>query len=226
MNVKITKEQHEYLCTLNYKQYLFGSQLHGIANENSDFDYLRIINNSFYDNFKSLAIYLPNIHSFQFDNGKEQYVWLTEVQFYQNLFSGDGNMYADIVLFSNEFTNPLFLCRTFKVIKGYLGVCVRDLKLHGNNKKKVFHATRSLYMAEKLINNELPLVTEIKQLHRDFEFNSTTKEKLEMKEKELRKILVDMFNKQEIFLYPLFKEDNDLVQIIVNSNNIVNFKYD
>ena len=34
MNIKITKEQHERLCLENYEEYLFGSQLHGIANEN------------------------------------------------------------------------------------------------------------------------------------------------------------------------------------------------
>lgn len=63
MNIKITKEQHDYLCTLHYKEYLFGSQLHGIANKDSDFDYIRVIQDRFYDKFQTLAVYLPNIHS-------------------------------------------------------------------------------------------------------------------------------------------------------------------
>ena len=46
-----------------------------------------------------------SIHSWQFDDEENntQYVWLTERQFYQNLFSGDGNMIADVVLLSGDF---------------------------------------------------------------------------------------------------------------------------
>ena len=67
MNCKITKEQHNWLeKNFTYKQYLFGSQLHGIANEYSDFDYLRVIPDDFYSLFTSLARYLPNVHSFQY----------------------------------------------------------------------------------------------------------------------------------------------------------------
>lgn len=29
MNLKITKEEHDRLCSSNYKEYVFGSQLHG-----------------------------------------------------------------------------------------------------------------------------------------------------------------------------------------------------
>lgn len=71
MNVKITQKQHDYLCTLPFKEYLFGSQLHGIANKDSDFDYVRVISDDFYLSFTSLARYLPNIHSFQYTQGKE-----------------------------------------------------------------------------------------------------------------------------------------------------------
>ena len=49
MNIKINKELHEQLCKLEYKEYLFGSQLHGIANENSDYDYIRVISDDLED---------------------------------------------------------------------------------------------------------------------------------------------------------------------------------
>lgn len=227
MNIKITKEQHNYLCTLAYKEYLFGSQLHGIANEKSDFDYVRVIQDSFYEKFETLAIYLPNIHSWQFDDEGVQYIWMTESQFYRGLFSGDGNNLADIVLLSGEFENPLFLCRTYKIIKGFIGVAKRDLKLHGNLDKKKFHALRSMYMAEKLVHNEVPTVEGIQLLHENCSgFYLPSKEYLSNKEQELRNKLNDMLNKGEIDLYPKFTESNELVQIIANSNNVKEFKYE
>lgn len=227
MNIKISKELHEQLCKLEFKEYLFGSQLHGIANENSDFDYVRIISDDFYQSFTSLARYLPNIHSFQYTEGKEvQYIWMTESQFWRGFMSGDGNMLADIILLSEKFENSLHLCYTYKVIKGYLGVTKRDLKLHKDWRKKIFHSLRSLYMAEKLMSKELPTVGGIKQLHINYSEHLPSVESLEKREKELRAKLNDMLNKGEIDLFPVFNEENELVQILSNSNNIKEFKYD
>lgn len=210
MNIKITKEQHERLCLEPFKEYLFGSQLHGIANENSDYDYVRVISDDFYLSFTSLAKYLPNIHSWQYDgDNNTQYVWMTEKQFYHNLFSGDGNMLCDIVILSGNFDDPLFLTRTYKIIKGYIGTAKRDLKLHGSWDKKRFHAVRSFYMAEKLMKKEIP-----------------TTEELKKKEVELRSALNDMLNKGEIDLYPSFSSNDDLIQLLLNANNIREFKYD
>ena len=42
MNLKITKEQHERLCSTHFNEYIFGSQLHGIASENSDEVFIRV----------------------------------------------------------------------------------------------------------------------------------------------------------------------------------------
>lgn len=228
MNIKITKEQHERLCKLDYKEYLFGSQLHGIANKNSDYDYIRVISDDFYQSFSSLAVYLPNIHSWQYDGeNNTQYVWMTEKQFYHNLFSGDGNMISDVVLLSGEFENSLFLCRTYKIIKGYIGVAKRDLKLHGNNEKKRFHAMRSLYMADELMDNEFPTVEKIKSLYKNYSgVNLPSKEYLVKKEQELRNRLNEMLNKGEVDMYPNFKEEDSLVEVMKNSNNIREFKYD
>ena len=227
MNIKITKEQHERLCLEQYDEYLFGSQLHRIANENSDFDYVRVISDSFYDNFTSLAKFLPNIHSFQFDGVGVQYIWMTESQFFRGLFSGDGNNLADIVLLSGKFENPLFLCRTYKIIKGFIGVAKRDLRLHGNNEKKKLHALRSLYMAEKLINKELPTVKGIQLLCKNYAgcYLPTT-ESINLREQKMRLELNEMLNKGEVDLYPKFTEQDELVKIMTSSNNIKEFKYD
>jgi hypothetical protein len=227
MNIKINKEQHERLCKLDYEEYLFGSQLHGIANKDSDFDYVRVISDAFYLSFISFARFLPNIHSWQFDGDGIQYVWMTEKQFFHNLFSGDGNMIADIVILSGKFENPLFLCRTYKIIKGYIGVAKRDLRLHGNNEKKRFHALRSLYMADELLDGELPTVEKIQMLHKNYSgVNLPSKEYLVKKEQELRNRLNEMLNKGEIDFYPKFTEQDELAQIITSSNNIKEFKYE
>lgn len=228
MNVKITKEQHLDLCKWEYKEYLFGSQLHGIANQESDYDYVRVISDNFYERFNTFARFLPNIHSWQYDGeNNTQYVWMTETQFFRNLFSGDGNMLSDIVLLSGRFENPLFLCRTYKIIKGFIGVGKRDLKLHGNSDKKKFHALRSLYMAEKLINNELPTVKGIQLLHKNYSgCYLPSKESLQKREQELREKLNKMLTSKEISMYPNFKEDDNLVQTMVNTNQITEFRYE
>lgn len=224
MNYKITKQQHNYLCTFPFKQYLFGSQLHGIATKNSDFDYVRVISDDFYKSFTSFAKYLPNIHSFQYTQGKDiQYVWMTESQFWRGFFSGDGNMLADIVILSGEFENPLFLSYTYKVIKGYIGVTKRDLRLHKDWDKKIFHSTRSLYMAETLMKKELPFVKSVIKLYNQ---ERLSVKYLSAKEKELRDCLNNMLNKGEIDLYPNFKEENELAKIMASTNNIREFKYD
>jgi len=227
MNIKITKEQHDYLCEYKFKEYLFGSQLHGIATKDSDEDYIRVIPDTFYYRFDTLAVYLPNIHSWQHDlNEKMQVIWMTETQFYRNLFSGDGNMIADVVLLSGEFENPLFLCRTYRIIKGFIGVAKRDLKLHGNDRKKKFHAIRSMMMAEKLMQNILPTIEDIQFYKQHYDSNpEPSKEQLEHKEQELRFKLNEMLNKGEVSMYPKFKEENPLVQIMCDTNNITEFKY-
>lgn len=227
MNIKITAAMHDQLNTLAYKEYLFGSQLHGISNASSDFDYLRVISNDFYDNFQTLARYLPNIHSWQYEDAENnQFVWMTEKQFYHNLFSGDGNMIADIVLLSDQFENQLFLCRTYKIFKGYLGVAKRDLKMHGDSDKKKFHAMRSMYMSEKLINHQLPTVQEIQVLHKNNIHNLPSKEDLLTQEQALRNHLNDMLNKKEISMYPTFIEQHELVNVMLYANNLTEFRYD
>jgi len=224
MNIKINKEQHEYLCTLVYKEYLFGSRLHGIATADSDNDFIRVIDDLFYESFDTKAKYLPNIHSWQFDDKENntQYVWMTRRQFYHNLFSGDGNMIADVVLLSGEFDDCMFLCHTYKIIKGYLGVAKRDLKIHGNDPKKRFHAFRSIYMAKCLMINELPTVDGIIDLKRQ---DLPLKEALYEQENQLRLTLNDMLNNNLIDTYPVFEEQNQLIKLMISCNNIKEFKY-
>jgi hypothetical protein len=224
MNVKISKELHNRLEGFSYKEYLFGSHLHGINREDSDRDCIRVISDDFYKLFKTEALYLPNIHSFQYDNVQlnEQIIWMTNRQFYGNLFSGDGNMISDIVILSGEWENPLELTFTYKVIKGYLGVGKRDLKLHGNNSKKIFHAHRSIWMAEKLMSGELPTKSGIIELKKG---ELPSRMELMDKEADLRNKLNTMLDSGIISTYPKFIEDDPLVKVMIDCNNIREFKY-
>jgi hypothetical protein len=226
MNVKINKEVLNKLLEFEINSFIFGSQLHGIATKESDSDFVILLSDQIYSYFNTLARYLPNIHSWQYDGDNVQYVLMTETQFYRGLFSGDGNMLADIVLLNYThpyFSNSMFLCRTQKIIKGYLGVAKRDLKLHGKNEKKRFHAFRSLYMAKCLINNVKPTVGGIVDLKKLL-IPSTTD--LFKNESELRGILNNLLEKGDVDMHPRFEEKELFLQILTDSNNIKEFRYE
>jgi hypothetical protein len=132
-------------------------------------------------------------------------------------------MIADIVLLSGKFDDPLFLCRTYKIIKAYLGVAKRDLKLHGNVEKKRFHALRSLIMAEKLMENVLPDVGDIQMLK--FATHLPSKEKLFEMEKNTRERLNNLLNLGDLDMYPVFEEEDSLVKTMLQANNTREFRY-
>jgi hypothetical protein len=222
MNVKITKEDHDRLCKVEYTEYLFGSRLFGTHTEDSDFDYIRVY--KYNDVFTDPHYHLPNIHSFQFDDSENntQYVWMTEHQFWNNLYSGDGTMQSDIVMFSGLWMESeiLTLCRTYKVIRAYCGVAKRDVTLHGKNRKKRFHAERSLYIAESLIDNKVPDLSVIQT----FKGNSDVAT-LISESKELRRIASSMYEKKSLHNYHIPITSDSLLNKMLDANNIREFKY-
>lgn len=226
MNIKITKEQHIRLCELEFKEYIFGSHLHRTNNINSDKDILRVIkDNIIFNNSNTLGKYLPNIHIFQYDDieNNTQYVYMTEYQFWYNLFSGDGHIISDIILLTDYFENPLFLCRTYKIIKGYLGLVKRDLKYYDKNKKKQLHCVRGLCIAQCLINNIKPTVdilAEYKNMYSVY-----NKEKLLRELNIFKDVANKMYENNELTNYPIFDEEDDLVSKVILANNIKEFTY-
>ena len=222
MNIKITKEQHERLCKSEYLEYKFGSRLFGTNREDSDYDYMRVYNYSsvYKENIKGL----PNIHSLQYDDSENnsQYIWVTEEQFWNNLFSGDGTIHSDILMFSDGANEEILkMCRTFKLIRAYCGVAKRDLKLH-NSKNKLFHANRSLYIAESLIDNTLPTKEKIQEIA----LNLENKEVLLQKEIKLRQKASDMYQNHLLHNYYIPETDDDLLNVILQANNTREFKYE
>ena len=94
--------------------------------------------------------------------------------------------------------------------------------MFNKGKNKLFHIQRGLYTAEKLINNEIPIIDDFKN------FNNNDLEELSNKEKQLREIINDMFDKDLLTLYPknsLISGKNSLEIKLIKSNNIKEFKY-
>lgn len=223
MNIKITREEHLRLCESPFEEYLFGSRLFGTHTKDSDHDFIRVYD--YEDVFGHQTDYcLPNIHSFQFDDSDNntQYIWMTDRQFWGGLYSGDGTMQTDIVMFSGRWMESeiLSLCRTYKIIKAYCGVAKRDVTLHGKDPKKRFHAERSLYIADRLINNEVPVVEEIQKMK-----GETPAAILIERSKELRQVASRMYEKKALHNYHIPVTQDRLLNKMLEANNIREFKY-
>lgn len=230
MNLKISISEHKYLLNKPHHKFLFGSRLHRIHKDDSDYDYICMVPDYALEFENIYCEFLPNVHSWQFD-GKEnntQYVWMLESQFFKNLMSGDGNMLADVVILNKHFhdifdhINVEFYTRTYKVIKGYLGVAKRDLKMHGHIDKKRFHAKRSLMMAKLLMDGITPNEQHIIDCYREPLEDKDTLLQLEV---DYRNRLNEMLNNGDVDMYPKFIDPNPLLQTLINSNNIREFKY-
>ena len=112
------------------------------------------------------------------------------------------------------------------MIKGYLGFAKRDLKQYREGNHKLIHAKRGLYCAEKLLYGERPLLEDIQAFYH-MEHNVT---QLIQFEHNLRFELTNKLNRNEIEFYQipqLIDKDSDayVFQLLLNSNNIKEFKY-
>lgn len=233
MHIKITKEQHERLISSNcmITEFVYGSHLFDMVNENSDTDILRIYDpTKVFNNADLLLIdHLPNIHSFQYDDveNNTQILWLTNKQFWYGVATGDGIINIDICLFYKLSTiEEMF---TYNIIKAYLGVAKRDLKQH-TKPKKLFHAHKSLYIAQSLMSKEMPSKDNVRSI--GMGEHPLSAEYLIDFEKQLRHRLNKMLDDGEIKHYfininnSLYQTNDDLLLLMVNANNVREFKYD
>jgi hypothetical protein len=225
MNLKITKEQFQRLRQYTTSEYIFGSKMYKTDTSNSDTDILLIID----DIFES-SNYYPNIHCFQFDDIENNKQWMiaTKNTFNKNLLSGESNIFGEIVLFSDvkEFPDKLLSCRSYKIIKGFIGRAKFDLKLLGTSKdkknNKSFHISRCLYVAECLLEGKLPVLEDIGC------YSNISKDELQTKEIQLRTKCNSMFESDELSMYPILKFDGvitELESMLVESNNTKEFRY-
>lgn len=228
MNIKISKEEADFLFNLDNEKHIFGSKLYGVNKEGSDTDIL-VVYKSFH---ASSDLFYPNYHQFQFDDkdNNTQYVFTSYEQFFKNMFSGDSTINVDIVMFhdigfvrENSFnSDKLNMCRTYNIIKSFLGMAKRDLKLIKGGKNKLFHINRGLYCAEQLLANKLPKISEIGKL------DETDISVLSKKQISLREECNLMFDNGSLSMFPLnpvIIPINSLEKKLVHSNNIKNFTY-
>lgn len=229
MNIKISKEQADKLFNVKQVEYVIGSHLYGTNTKKSDTDILVI-----YDLEYKSSLFLPNFHQFQWDDkeNNKQYIFTTRPQFYKNLLSGDSTINFDVFLTYFENENKLEILRTYKIIKSFIGFAKRDIKQYslGKDKNKLFHINRGLYCAEELLNNRLPNINKFKELN---DFNLENKEILlsilKLKESHLRDLCNSLFDSGELTMYPVnvFTDfTNEFEQLLINANNIKEFKYD
>ena len=230
MNIKISKDEHEYLKEHSYKTFKFGSSLYNLETKKSDLDLFCI-----YD-FKKLETfsYLPNNHTFQFTENNIDYIYSTHNQFLQNLYSGDSIINSEIVINYNLL--EINTIRTYKIIKAHLGYAKRDINHCINNskdkRKRILLAYKSLFIAECLLYQRKINTEIIKNylINLDLELISNFLNLAQKKNKELLDYLNAEFEKNRIKKYPDFNYINyniesNLLTLLLNSNNIKEFKY-
>lgn len=228
MNLKITKLEHGRLLKGLITKHLFGSRLFGTATENSDTDYVCLYDfeTVFGIDERSFQHY-PNIHSFQYDDfdNKTQYIWMTVKQFAQGLFSGDGTIISDIILFTPDIIKDTRLesCRSYKVIKAYCGVAKRDLKLHPKNIKKRFHVMRGIHIANSLMSNLVPTVEEIQDIQKNIERYKVMDMVYAVDDARTR--ATEMLDSGELTPYLIDETNDPLLNKFLYMNNIGEFKY-
>ncbi len=226
MNIIITKDEHFFLQNKVMSTNLIGSKLYGVNTESSDVDYLCI-----YNTFKDeLMSGFPNIHQFQYKDVENNidYIYTSELQFWKNFYSGDSTINVDVILFGdNEFKDEekLKLCRTYKIIKAFIGFAKRDLKQIDEGNHKLYHAIRSLYCAESLLNNQLPRIEQIQYIYK-YKYNLIHLKEFKEKEQLLRKQCNDLYDKNELLNYCIPKTGMSLIDKLYEANNTKEFHYD
>jgi predicted nucleotidyltransferase len=228
MNIKITKEEAEELFKRETNRVIMGSRLYGSNNEDSDIDFLVL-----YKAFDRDINQMFQIrHQFQFDDEDNNidFIFSTTEQFAINTFSGESTINSDIVLFT-DFINKkeedrLKSCRTYNIIKAYLGFAKRDIKYNKNN-SRYKHIVRGLYTASCLLNNIFPNLEDIKTIQLDnFSKNN---EELKLWQNELRLKCNQMYEKDELKMYPdIFVESDDIHPLqmkLIQSCNTKEFRY-
>ncbi len=168
MNIRIKNfDFYEQLKTRALVRLEFGSYLYGTKNEKSDTDYLYIYRTS----ESELRSFLQSKHPFQFKEDGFDHNFVSVHAFIRNLLDGDSTIHFE-VLHSDDLKNCaelkfLYDMRydlvNYSIIKSYLGLARRDLKLRHKQKteydfaKAVLHAYRGFFYAESLMEQKFTL---------------------------------------------------------------------
>lgn len=226
MNIHISKEEHEFLLEHKNTEFLFGSHLYGTNTKNSDKDIL--ITYNYPKEWFPYILPYPNIHQFQYKDIENNidYIWVSNEHFFKNQASGESTINSDIVLLDSGIinTNKIYMCRTYNVLKGYLGFAKRDIKHWKEGKHKLQHASRGLITVKKLWNFEIPTKDDIINSY-NINYDVHTKKSLEEEVSKMRNIINDAFNNGELKMFMQQFLKDPLLQKLIDSNNVREFKY-
>lgn len=225
MNIHINKNQFEFiLANTKFDEFIIGSRLYGLNDENSDIDIL-IVYHPFYN---QLIDPFNNHHQFQYKDEEKNvdYNLVDAITFIKNLVSGDSTINFEVI-FSDEIKYSclsfLYFLRneflTFNIAKAYLGFAKRDVKSF--NKRTTYHdkisgylhIKRSIYIATAIIEGDL---TDLKPIYDKLKIDKELIKKTNEKSllnlvkgfdsiiNDNRNLLTDLHNKNKItkFLKP------------------------
>ncbi len=217
MNIIINEAEHIWLQARTLRRMLIGSRLYGTTHAGSDTDYLCVYRTS----DEELYSGLPNMHQFLYKDktGNTDWNYCSELQFHKNLYSGESVIQADIVLFTDYTEQKLALCRTYKVIKAYIGFARRDLK--EDNARKWWHAARSLYCAAELLGNRQPTLEGVRALYH----SRHDRVQLIAQEQVLRAEVNRQYEADILKTYAIGAASHPLWQKLLESNNNKAFRY-
>jgi len=134
-----------------------GSNLYNLSNSNSDTDYLYI----YLESPKNLKSFQYEHHQLQFKEDNIDHNFTSIQSFIRNILTGDSTINFE-VLFSPKFKKDFKFLYDFRynfinynIIKSYLGLAKRDLKLYRKSKcpKKLSHFIRGVMFADYLLND-------------------------------------------------------------------------
>jgi len=159
MNIHIDSEEKNRLDNAVFCKFEVGSVLYGLETPESDRDFLSI-----YIPSKSEAFsFLWEHHQLQYKDNNIDYNYSSLQNFVRNILTGDSTINFEL-LFSEQLKESYmrFLYKnrkefiTYNVIKSYLGLAKRDLKMIKSFKtkedfKKLSHAVRGIKFAEQLL---------------------------------------------------------------------------
>ena len=234
MNLHLTKEQFEILLPHTTEKYIVGSQYYGHASDDSDTDMLCIYDDTGLDNsiLKSYGIFSNLQLQYKDLDNKIDYVFSTRPQFWGNLLSGDSQINLEVALFELEYGGEYF--RSFKILRGLLGVAKRDLKASASDVNRLRHAEKMVFITQQIYNNfgiAKDTITNI--FSQDDDMVLEGKELLTKRVEDFRLILSKDLDEGKLFSYsPAFINHlnsmgvGDPTSLIINNLNTINFKYD
>jgi predicted nucleotidyltransferase len=139
MNIKILKPLPEHLITGTFP---FGSRVYGNHIDESDFDFLKIVN------FDTGDVVL------QYKDGDIDYVYTSLKSFLRDLEEGASQVNFEVLHteeFQSHFKIDPIVFYTETNAKAFVGFARRDLEYP----QRVFHINRCIYIAENIMKKEL-----------------------------------------------------------------------